>query len=473
MTNSPTPLDLDPSLLLSAADIADLPAASQPSVALAGVRRWRRWARTLQVIGILVAFAGLGGFWLSRDIDRTPLSDTQRALLGLSEGEQHLSFVIAGRDRLYLADLSTPVYNAQGTIVGWNYQGPRGLDGVNTDTILYVSVRGEELTLIAIPRDVYLESVDARINVVHHRHGAAGLQEAIASLLGLPVDYYLVINLDIFTKMVDALGGVEVTVPYRMRYVDLAGGLNIDLQPGPQRLSGDQAADFVRFRETIRGDYDRIDRIKTLAFAMLAQLRGLGVRAFSVVPEVVDTLIADLETNASPALVMELLPRLARLQLQAATLPTVEIEEASRLYTDPRAIELFLAETFGGQARAWNAAPEATVQIVDRSGQEGLGEAYLARMIEMGVPSTQLLLSHGPSDPGGSRLVAVAEHWQDADFYVELFGVGKQQIDRLPVYAGRDVAMHLILGADARMPYRSDHLLAEWPPAAGLNDDAP
>jgi LCP family protein required for cell wall assembly len=476
MRNSPTPPDFDTDLLIGEHDLPDVrgPVAPAAAASLAArLRRLRRWGRGLQVLGVMVVLAGIGGYWLARDVDRTPLSDSQRALLGLTAGEEHISFVVAGRDRLYLPDLSTPIYNRQGVIVGWNYQGPRGLDGVNTDTILYVSLRGSELTLIAIPRDLYLESLGARINVVHYRHGAEGLKDAVSSLLGLPVDYYLIVNLDVFKNIVDALGGVEVNVPYRMQYVDVAGGLNINLQPGPQRLDGAQAADFVRFRGTLRGDYDRIDRIKTLAFAMLAQLRSLGVRAFSVVPEIVDRLIDDIETNASPALVLELLPRLTRLQLQAATLPTVEYEEVTRLYVDPREVELFLAGTFGGEARSWQTAPDALLQIVDRSGETGIGELYRERLIAMGIPASRLLLNSGSRDPGGSRLVAVAEHWQDADYYVSLFGIGKQQIDRLPLAGGREVGIQLILGSDARMPYRTDELAVEWPLAASLRVEAP
>ena len=469
MTNSPTPPELDRSLLIGASDVVDRPAGA-PATRAARVRAGARW---LQVLGVVVVAVGLLGFWLARDLDRAPLSEAQRALLGLAAGEEHISFVIAGRDRLYLPDLSTPVYNAQGTIVGWNYRGPRGLDGVNTDTILYASLRNDELTLIAIPRDLYLESLGSRINVVHYRHGAETLREVVGSLLGLPVDYHVIINLDIFKHVVDALGGVEVNVPYRMRYVDVAGGLDINLHAGPQRLDGVQAADFVRYRETLRGDYDRIDRIKTLAFAMLAQVRGLGVRAFTVVPEIVDALIEDIETNANPALLLELLPRLPRLQLQAATLPTVELEQVSYLYTDPLAVERFLAATFGGEARVWREAPAATLHIVDRSGREGVGEAYLAHLVEMGVPASRLLLSSGASDPGGSRLVAVADHWQDADYYVDLFDVGKQQIDRLPTEAGREVAMQLILGSDAAPPYRTEDLMVLWPAATGLHIVAP
>lgn len=420
----------------------------------------RRRARWLQLLGLVVAAVGLTGFWLGRDVERGELSDWQREVLGLDEGQTAISFVLAGRDRLYLEDMSTPIYDAEGTIVGWHYRGPRGLDGVNTDTILYLSIVGDDVTLIAIPRDLYVAQRDARINVVYAREGADGLRRTVAEVLGLPVDYHVVVNLDVFKHVVDALGGVELNVPYRMRYVDVAGGLDIDLMPGPQVLDGKRAADFVRFRETVRGDYDRIDRVKTLAYAMLQRLRDLQLRAVTLIPELVDTLLADVETNASPALVRELLPRLGRLQIRAATLPTYEVEGSSRLFVDPLETEAFLATTFGGTARTWTDAPDVLLHVVDRSGREGLGEAYLARMTAMGVPAEHLLLTQASLDPAGSRLLAVAAHWEDADYYADLLGVGKQQIDRLPFAAGRVVGLQLVLGRDAPDPYPSTERLA-------------
>jgi polyisoprenyl-teichoic acid--peptidoglycan teichoic acid transferase len=426
----------------------------------ARARARRRQARWLQLAGLLVAVGGLVGFWLNRDVPRAELTEVQRELLGIASGDLHLSFVVAGRDRMYYQDMSTPVYGRDGTIVAWNYRGPRSADGTNTDTILYVSIVNDDVTLIAIPRDLYLDAWQTRINAMYYYQGAEGLKRTVEEVLGLPIDYYAVINLDVFKHVVDALGGVEVNVPYRMRYVDVAGGLDIDLQPGAQTLDGKRAADFVRFRETVRGDYDRIDRVKTLAFAMLHRVRQLNVRAVAVLPELIESVLADVETNAGPALIRDLLPRLGRLQIRSATLPTYEVEGSSRLYADPREVEAFLASTFGGTGRDWSDPPEALLHVVDRSGRDGLGEAYLERLVAMGVPSERLWLTRATVDPAGSRLVATAPHWQDADYYAALMGVGKQQIDRLPSVAGRAVGLQLVLGEDAPHPTPSQERLA-------------
>jgi len=223
----------------------------------------------------------------------------------------------------------------------------------------------------------------------------------------------------------------------------------------------------------VRGDFDRIDRVKTLAFAMLTRVRQLNVRAVTVLPDLVETVLADVETNASPALLRDLLPRLGRLQIRSATLPTYELEGSSLLYTDRRQVEDFLAATFGGTPRDWSEPPEALLHVVDRSGRDGLGEAYLERLVSMGVPGERLLLTRASLDPAESRLVATAPHWEDADYYTALVGVGKQQIDRLPAVSGQPVGLQLILGQGAPDPSPSQERLAQLdvvafssPPAA-------
>ena len=433
----------------------------------------RRRAWLLQLLGLVVASVGLAGFWLSRDVPRAELTEFQRELLGIEVGTTVTSFVLAGRDRMYYPELSTPVYGAGGRIVGWDYAGPRDLDGNLTDTILYVSVVGDVVTLIAIPRDLYLDAWQTRINAMYFYQGAEGLRRTVEELIGLPVDYYAVINLDLFENVVDALGGVQVNVPHRMLYVDRAAGLRIDLQPGAQVLDGADAAGFVRFRETPRGDLDRIDNVKSLAFAMLQRVRELNVRAVTVLPGLLDVFFADVETNASPVLLRELLPRLARLELRVATLPTYEREGSSALFVDRREVESFLATTLGGTGRTWADAPDATVQVVDRSGREGTGAAYVARLVAMGVPEEWLLLTEASVDPAPSRLVVTTPHWSDADYYASMLGVGKQQVDLLPAVGGRAVGIQLVLGDDARLPHPGPPAFAGVDLAVTPPDPAP
>ena len=200
-----------------------------------------RNARLLQVLGLVIAIVGLSGFWLGRDVSRAQLTQQQRDLLGIEADDFHASFVVAGRDVFYSGEgTSTPVYGAGGRIVAWNYQGVKHYAGIQTDTIMYVSIVNDVVTLIAIPRDLFVGDGTSRINGVFYREGPDGLARRVESILGLPIDYHAIIDIDIFQNLVDALGGVEVYVPERMYYRDNAANLTIDLQEGLQVLDGEQ-----------------------------------------------------------------------------------------------------------------------------------------------------------------------------------------------------------------------------------------
>jgi hypothetical protein len=100
------------------------------------------------------------------------------------------------------------------------------------------------------------------------------------------------------------------------------------------------------------------------------------VRAVTVLPELVESVLADVETNASPALLRDLLPRLARLQIRSATLPTVRVEGSEPDLHRPVARSRASWRHLRGRGRDWADPPETLLHVVDRSGRDGLGEAY-------------------------------------------------------------------------------------------------
>lgn len=428
-----------------------------PGLAARAGAAWRRAVgdvrvlRAAQIVGIAVLAAGLVGVTLQRGEERAALSDAQRALLGVEGGGDVLGFVLAGRDLLYGEGESTPIYDAEGAITGWEFDGDVDPRGVNTDTILYASLIDDVVTLVAIPRDLFVGDGTARINGTLAREGPEGLMRRVEAAVGLPVDDYAIIDLQIFQELVDALGGVEVNVPTRMYYRDVAGDLTIDLQPGPQRLDGQAASEFVRYRQFLRGDIDRLDNVKRLAYAMLARVKELQFRTAFAVPDLLRTYVARVETSVSPALVGRIAPRLGDLEIRSATLPTLEVERAGALglVADPVAVRRFLADTYGGTAPAVATPPDVPLRIVDASGRDGLGAWYRDRLVAFGVPAERITLTTGSLDPSGTRVLATAEHWRDAGFYADLLGVGTQQVDRLAPSDGVRPGIELVLAGDA------------------------
>ena len=418
-----------------------------------------RNARLLQLAGLIIAAVGLVGFWLNRDIPKTQLSEDQLEVLGIDPVEKEdvfrASFVVAGRD-YDISSYASPCRYVDGECIR-DRVGEFRL-GNRTDTIMFVQMVGDTITMINIPRDIWLPQWQTRINAMYGYQGAEGLKESVEDVIGLPIDYYAVISIDIFEEMVDALGGVDVNIPVRMYHRDAAADLTIDFQPGPAHLDGEDASHFVRYRDMLRGDIDRIDNVKRLAYAMLSRVKELNVRTAFKAPELIEAVFSNMETNASPALVTALVPRINKLQLQAATLPFIEIEDKGILTYDAEDIEAFLAETFGGEARSFTRAPEVNLLITNRSGVEGLETLFKERLVKMGIPKDRLITREASVDPSEIRILTTSDYWQDADYYTSLFGASKQQIDRFESVEDKEIGLELVLGEGAGMTVLSQKL---------------
>lgn len=402
-------------------------------------------ARLLQLLGIVVALAGLTGFWLTRDVEKAVYTEETLSLINANEKDFKASFVVAGRDYDHIQEASPCQWRD-----GECYRERVGefVYAKRTDTILYVQVVNDEVTMINLPRDIYLPNWDTKVNAMYFYQGAEGLKRTVEEIVGVPIDYYVIINIDIFQDIVDELGGVEVNIPYDMYYRDAAAGLEINFKEGPTTLNGEDAAKFVRYRHTGRGDYDRIDNLKSLAYAMLNRLKALNVSAAPKIPGLIDAVFANLETNASPVLVRQLLPRISRLQLQAATLPTYNEGTNNERY-DPEEVANFLTTTFGGEAKKFIIPPDATLLITNRSGKEGLEERYKERLVGIGVSEENIVTRSSTVDPTPTRILALTASWQEADYYTQLFQIGKQQKDSFGEIEGKQVVLELVLGTDA------------------------
>lgn len=92
-----------------------------------------------------------------------------------------------------------------------------------------------------IPRDSYLETErwgPIKINALYGLAGEEALKQELSERMGTPIRHHVIVNLAALRHLADLVGGIEVTVPKRLYYVDNSQGLMIDLQPGRQTLKG-------------------------------------------------------------------------------------------------------------------------------------------------------------------------------------------------------------------------------------------
>ncbi len=125
----------------------------------------------------------------------------------------------------------------------------------NTDTIILVSydIPRKKVGMISIPRDTAVDrtwSTYPKINGAFFGAGADTLKEEIQNTFGIPVDYYVLVDLQGFIALVDELGGVDVEIPVDMNYDDPTPNaeLHIHFQKGMQHLDGQACMEAVRYR---------------------------------------------------------------------------------------------------------------------------------------------------------------------------------------------------------------------------------
>lgn len=158
--------------------------------------------------------------------------------------------------------------------------------------------------------------------------GIEATKDAAEGILGIEIPYYVFIDMHGFAALVDALGGVDITVTERL---PKGGGPAYDgqpaeewaigwIEPGPQHMDGDTAQWYARSRYTT-SDFDRMKRQRQLQEAILAQFTPQNV--LTRFQDVAAAGTAIVETDLPQGLIA---PTLVDLALKAKELPITTIE---------------------------------------------------------------------------------------------------------------------------------------------------
>lgn len=196
-----------------------------------------------------------------------------------------------------------------------------GLEDTRTDTIMLATYDKAEkkASVISIPRDTHYSRKDMmytgsnKINSINSVRGIDGLKSKIEEILGIPVHNYVSIDYDGVRAIVDAIGGVEVDIPFYMKYDDPFADppLHIDFQPGLTTLNGDNAIEFLRFRHGNPG-YESypggdLDRIKAQqGFILSAAKKAIGPNLPAVISSVYPYVDTDFSLPEALSLAMNI-----------------------------------------------------------------------------------------------------------------------------------------------------------------------
>ena len=123
--------------------------------------------------------------------------------------------------------------------------------------------------------------------------------------MGIPVDFYVTVNLQAFIELVDAIGGVDFDIPVNMDYDDPYQDLHIHFSEGPRHLNGEEALQVVRWRQNNDGSgYATADigRIGTQqAFLLAAAKQTLQLSNLDKFPTFASIFHENVTTNLKPS----------------------------------------------------------------------------------------------------------------------------------------------------------------------------
>ena len=131
------------------------------------------------------------------------------------------------------------------TILAYGVDNDAG--GSDTNMLVRFDAENKKIDVVSLPRDT-LMSNGHKLNSSYNNGGTEKLRSNIEDMLGIPVDFYVSVDLKGFIALIDQIGGVDFDVPEDMDYDDPYQDLHIHFKKGLQHLSGQQSMEVVRFR---------------------------------------------------------------------------------------------------------------------------------------------------------------------------------------------------------------------------------
>lgn len=171
-------------------------------------------------------------------------------------------------------------------------------DRGNSDTMILATANPEtnKSTLTSIPRDLLtqVKGIDnfhmGKINSAYNINGSKSAMKTVSNYLNVPVDYYVTVDMAALEALVNAVGGIDVDVPFPFEY----GWTKF--KKGPVHLNGHGALDYARMRhEDPEGDYGRQKRQRQVIEGILKE--GMSLDSVSNYQKILKVVSKYLKTN--------------------------------------------------------------------------------------------------------------------------------------------------------------------------------
>ena len=246
--------------------------------------------------------------------------------------------------------------------------------------------------------------------------------DEIENILRVHIDNYVVISLDAFKEIVDAIGGVDMYVPQNMYYVDNSQGLYINLKEGQQHLDGEDAEGLVRFRQYALGDEARVEVQQIFLKAVAEKVMSQEMR--SNLPNMITRLFPYVKTDIKLTEVLGYLDLLGEFSLSGLEFHIVpgygsDHEGPSYYYIDEEELDELVKDVFYDTTVVDEESQEemetneeemvtdksVTIAIYNATGQKGIAGTFKNDLENLGY-KVQKIDNHDSTDKEDSTIYA-------------------------------------------------------------------
>ncbi len=313
----------------------------------------------------------------------------------------------------------------------------------NTDTMIVVSIDPvtKNVAMFSLPRDtvnvplppaaqrvfgsVYQGKINSLWSNARNRpdafpgtdraRGYNAMKEALGTLYGLNIQYYVMVNFQGFQQVVDTLGGVTINVQNPVvddKYPgDNGTDLRVYIPAGPQHMTGAQALIYARSRHG-SSDFDRASRQQRMILSIREQTSPQAVLTN------LQSLLTTLKSSFKTDIPLDQLPALIQLSSQVNTAnirsyvfspPRFETQNypiSTNLFPNVALIRSTVANAFKidpklEQLRDAVSAEDGTVWIVNGSGKNGQANSLVAFLEYEGLTAVART-EHPPVSPANT-----------------------------------------------------------------------
>ncbi|WP_226581297.1 LCP family protein [Halobacillus litoralis] len=242
-------------------------------------RKRRRWKFLLFAIALVLLAGGVYFYMIFQDVRTTVNQDLHESVTSINteetkekvENKEPLNILLLGVDE-------------------------RENDVGRSDTMIVMTLdpNNNQMQMVSIPRDTRVEIAgDGRVTRINHAYAYGGSDMAVDTVenfLDIDLDYYIRVNMEGLSQVVDAVGGV--TVQNDMAFT--SG--NFTFKEGEIELDGDEALGFVRMRKNDpNGDLGRNERQREVIQGIIS--KGARLDAVNKIGNIMDVLGDNVSTN--------------------------------------------------------------------------------------------------------------------------------------------------------------------------------